>query len=158
MTNSATNLSGSIQYEMVTGLPSAMLLQSLLDLHLTVFPDQMREEVLAEMRYYQNRRLTVWLARADNRVVGYKMGYERKEGHFYSWLGCVDAAFRGHGIATELMVQQHDWCRDNGYRAVRTQTYNQWRSMLLLNIRQGFDIIGTQQGTYGLVIVLEKKL
>ena len=143
---------------MVTGLPSAMLLQSLLDLHLTVFPDQMREEVLAEMRYYQNRRLTVWLARADNRVVGYKMGYERKEGHFYSWLGCVDAAFRGHGIATELMVQQHDWCRDNGYRAVRTQTYNQWRSMLLLNIRQGFDIIGTQQGTYGLVIVLEKKL
>ncbi|WP_229201729.1 GNAT family N-acetyltransferase [Arsenicibacter rosenii] len=158
MNNSVTHYSATIHYEMVTGLPSAPLLQSLLDLHLTVFPNQLREEVLAEMRYYQNRRLTVWLARCHDRVIGYKMGYERKEGHFYSWLGCVEPDYRGHGVATRLMTEQHEWCRHNGYRAVRTQTYNQWRSMLLLNIRQGFDIIGTQQGTYGLVIVLEKKL
>lgn len=30
--------------------------------------------------------------------------------------------------------------------------------MLVLNIRAGFDIIGTVQGNYGLTIVLEKRL
>ena len=30
--------------------------------------------------------------------------------------------------------------------------------MLLLNLRHGFDIIGTMQGTRGLTIVLEKQL
>ena len=30
--------------------------------------------------------------------------------------------------------------------------------MLLLNLREGFDIVGTVQGPYGLTIVLEKQL
>jgi hypothetical protein len=56
------------------------------------------------------------------------------------------------------MRRQHDWCRQNGYRTIRTHTYNQWRSMLILNIRSGFDIIGTLSGKRGLTIVLEKTL
>ena len=56
------------------------------------------------------------------------------------------------------MRQQHNWCRQNGYHTVRTQTYNQWRDMLVLNIKSGFDIVGTVQGTRGLVIVMEKKM
>ena len=116
-------------------------------------------ELLADLRYQQQRQpVQAWLASANDRLVGCKLGYERKPGHYYSWLGGVHPDFRGQGIAAELMQQQHAWCRAQGYRAVRTHTYNRWRAMLLLNLRQGFDIIGTVQGAHGLTIVLEKQL
>lgn len=116
-------------------------------------------ELLAYLRYQQQRQpVQAWLALADGIVVGCKLGYERKPGHYYSWLGGVHPNFRGRGIAAELMRRQHAWCRAQGYRVVRTHTYNRWRAMLLLNLRHGFDIIGTVQGAHGLTIVLEKEL
>ena len=48
--------------------------------------------------------------------------------------------------------------REHGYHTVRTQTYNRWRQMLMLNLRFGFDIVGTMQGKRGLIIVMEKNL
>lgn len=149
----------NVRYEFRAGLPPDPLLTTLLDLLTVVFIDQSRSEMLDELRYQQARTpVLTWLAIADEQVVGCKLGYERKPGHFYSWLGCVGPAHRGRGIAAELMRQQHDWCRQNGYHTVRTQTYNQWRSMLLLNIKSGFDIVGTLQGVRGLTIVMEKKM
>jgi GNAT superfamily N-acetyltransferase len=116
-------------------------------------------ELEPDLRYQQQRQpVQAWLAYANDRLVGCKLGYERKPGHYYSWLGGVHPEFRGQGIAAELMQQQHAWCRVQGYRAVRTHTYNRWRAMLLLNLRHGFDIIGTMQGPHGLTIVLEKQL
>ncbi|MFC4767956.1 GNAT family N-acetyltransferase [Effusibacillus consociatus] len=104
-------------------------------------------------------RLFTLLALKEQLVVGYKIGYERKLGHFYSWLGGVDPSFRKQGIASELMRRQHEWCRRNGYRSVRTHTKNKWRDMLILNIRHGFDIIGTLTDAKGEAkIILEKKL
>lgn len=148
-----------VDYQNFTGFPPAPLLASLLALHLNVFAGQTRDEVGAEMAYYMERGpFLVNLALIDNRVIGYKAGYERKPGHFYSWLGCVDPAFRGRGVAGTLMHRQHDWCSQQHYHTVRTQTYNQWRGMLILNLTHGFDIIGTQQGPHGLIIVLEKQL
>ncbi|AII51170.1 GNAT family N-acetyltransferase [Hymenobacter sp. APR13] len=116
-------------------------------------------ELLADLRYQQQRQpVQAWLAYAGDQLVGCKLGYERQPGHYYSWLGGVRPDFRGQGIAAELLHRQHAWCRVQGYRAVRTHTYNRWRAMLLLNLRHGFDIIGTVQGPRGLTIVLEKEL
>lgn len=135
------------------------------DLHLLavllhqIFSDTSDTEWLTDLRYQQARQpVQVWLALADGNVVGVKLGYERKPGHYYSWLGGVHPEFRGQGIAAELMRRQHAWCREQGYRSIRTHTYNRWRAMLLLNLRHGFDIIGTMQGAHGLTIVLEKDL
>lgn len=115
--------------------------------------------LLADLQYQQQRQpVQAWLAYADGMLVGCKLGYERKPGHYYSWLGGVHPEFRGRGVAAELMRRQHAWGRAQGYRAVRTHTYNRWRAMLLLNLRHGFDIIGTVQGSHGLTIVLEKAL
>ena len=158
MTERNQKIADSLQVELIEGLPLMPRLSSLIDLHQRVFTGQSSDELLSEMTYQLSRRLTTVLAIDNDRVVGYKMGYERKPGQYYSWLGCVDSAYRGKGIASGLMQYQHDWSRSQGYATIRTQTYNQWRSMLLLNIRYGFDIIGTQQGTHGLLIVLEKKL
>lgn len=149
----------NLHYQRYDGLPTEFQLTSLLDLLTTVFDNQSRDELLSDLNYHCNQAPMLTLLAVDNeQVIGCKIGYERKPGHFYSWLGCVDPAYRGQGIAAELMRQQHDWCRQNGYHTVRTQTYNQWRTMLVLNIRAGFDIIGTVQGKRGLTIVLEKIL
>ncbi|MBN8825577.1 MULTISPECIES: GNAT family N-acetyltransferase [unclassified Spirosoma] len=148
-----------IQYTSVSELPQEPLLSSLIDLLTVVFSNRSRSKLLAELTYQQSRTgLQMQLALADGRVVGCKLGYERKKGHYYSWLGGVHLDFRGHGIASELMRRQHEWCRTQKYHTIRTQTYNQWRSMLSLNIHVGFDIIGVTQGKRGLAIVLEKKL
>jgi predicted GNAT superfamily acetyltransferase len=148
-----------IRYQTYVGLPPDPLLNGMLDLLVSVFTSQTRSDILTDLTYQQNRTIVlIGLAVDADRVIGCKLGYERQSESFYSWLGCVDPACRGRGIAAELMRQQHDWCQRNGYRTVRTHTYNQWRSMLILNIRSGFDIIGTVQGKRGLTIVLEKAL
>ena len=149
----------NVRYEIFAGLPPDPLLTTLLDLLAGVFTNQTRSDIAAELTYQQARTpIVTGLAVDDERVIGCKLGYERKPHHFYSWLGCVDPACRGRGIAAELMRQQHDWCRQNGYHTIRTQTYNQWREMLVLNIRAGFDVIGTVQNKRGLALLLEKGL
>ncbi|HEX8429544.1 GNAT family N-acetyltransferase [Hymenobacter sp.] len=117
------------------------------------------DELNADLNYQQTRQpVQAWLTLAGGQLIGCKLGYERKPGQYYSWLGGVQPDFRGQGIAGELMRQQHAWCQQQGYQRIRTQTYNRWRPMLLLNLRAGFDIVGTVQGPRGLIIVLEKEL
>ncbi|WP_077920047.1 GNAT family N-acetyltransferase [Spirosoma sp. 209] len=150
----------NIQYERVAGLPAEPLAASFLLLLSSVF-SRPEADLLAELHYQHARTPLLAELAIDplhEQVVGCKLGYERKPGHFYSWLGCVDPTRRGQGIASELMRRQHDWCRDQGYHTIRTQTYNQWREMLILNLRFGFAITGTLQGPHGLTIVLEKSL
>ncbi|UPL49802.1 GNAT family N-acetyltransferase [Hymenobacter sublimis] len=124
-----------------------------------VFPDTPTAELAAELQYQQNRQpVQVWLAWAEEQLVACKLGYERKPGHYYSWLGGVHPDFRRRGLAQELMQRQHAWCQQRGYRSIRTQTLNRWRAMLLLNLHAGFDIVGTVQGERGLTLVLEKSI
>lgn len=146
-------------YELTDGLPPEPELTSLVDLLATLFRNQSRSEILSDLTYQAIRTgLQTLLTVVNEQVVGCKLGYERKPGQYYSWLGGVHADYRGRGIAAELMRRQHEWCRQNQYHTIRTQTYNQWREMLILNLQHGFDIIGTVQGKHGLTIVLEKKL
>ncbi|WP_019990060.1 GNAT family N-acetyltransferase [Rudanella lutea] len=149
----------TLRYEWHTDPLPPALAAELAQLIAQIFGDQSPEQVAAELDYQQARTpLWVGLAFDGPVLVGYKIGYERKPGHFYSWLGGVLPAYRGQGIASALMTEQHNWCRQQGYHTLRTQTYNRWRSMLILNLRHGFDIVGTVQGTRGLTLVLEKKL
>jgi GNAT superfamily N-acetyltransferase len=74
-------------------------------------------------------------------------------------MGGVSPDHRGQGIASELMRRQHEWCRNHGYKVIHTHTKNQWRAMLILNLRHGFDVIGTYADERGEPkIILEKRL
>ena len=149
----------AIEYEFqVDLLPADPLRKAVVDL-LAAALESSPTELADDLAYQQQRSpLQLWLALTDGQVVGCKLGYEHKPGHYYSWLGGVPPSFRGQGIARELMHQQHAWCQQQGYRRIRTQTYNRWRAMLLLNLQAGFDVVGTVQSARGLVIVLEKEL
>jgi predicted GNAT superfamily acetyltransferase len=133
------------------------LLSGMLELHDSIFDGQNSGTILEELG--KRSRFLILLAVVDGRVVGYKVGYEERTNRFYSWLGGVHPEYRNRGIASELMRRQHAWCEQQGYSVIRTHTKNKWRNMLILNIRHGFDIIGTYTDGKGEPkIILEKRL
>lgn len=96
----------------------------------------------------------------DEKAIGFKAGYRHSGRRFYSWLGGVLGSYRGQGIAKNLMQQQHQWAEEQGYSVVETRTKNCFRSMLLANIKYGFNVVGVTAsvGDTEPVIVLEKPL
>jgi len=74
--------------------------------------------------------------------------------------GGVVPRWRRRGIATTLMVRQHELAKNAGYSYIRTHTKNKYREMLLLNIRSGFQITGVYKSLkeVHLGVVLEKAL
>jgi predicted GNAT superfamily acetyltransferase len=91
---------------------------------------------------------------------GYKIGFQQSPEIFYSWIGGVLATHRRRGIAALLMQTQHTMVKAMGYKYVRTSTRNEFREMLLLNIKFGFDVTGVQKKLKDkdISIVLEKEL
>src|SRR5207247_8995421 len=55
-------------------------------------------------------------------IIGFKLGYAIDANVFYSWIGGVKENYRNNGVANELMNQQHNWCRQNGFQIIRTKT------------------------------------
>ncbi|MCB0350869.1 MAG: GNAT family N-acetyltransferase [Bdellovibrionales bacterium] len=109
--------------------------------------------------FNEHEKFYLAMAYIDEQIVGFKLGYERTAHEFYSWLGAVSPHFRGLGVAADLMRSQHEWCRKQGYKKVATKTQPHSREMLLLNISNDFQIVGTEPyGKDGLKIQLEKIL
>lgn len=82
-----------IQHQFIENQLSPPTLAALLELHFQVFSGQPREELVQEIR--EAPELLTIIAYQNQQMIGYKMGYRRKKGHFYSWLGCVSDEFRG---------------------------------------------------------------
>lgn len=110
-------------------------------------------------RYEEYQNFLLVLAKIEGRVVGFKLGHEKSEGVFYSWIGGVLPEYRGLGIASMLMKAQHDWCVEQDYKVLETKSQNNFKSMMALNLKFGFDIVGTADpDRKGLRILFSKKL
>lgn len=145
----------SIDYHIFNSLPEGDVLNGIIDLHRIIFGTS--DDLFNKMK--MKPELLVIAAMDGTKVIGYKIGYKLDVDKFYSWLGGVDTNYRKHGIASELMEKQHQYLKDLGYNVVQTKTMNKWRSMLVLNIKNGFDVIDTYIDEKGLhKIILEKKL
>lgn len=145
----------NLNYHIFNGMPEGVLLNGILQLHVAIFGSS--DHVISKMA--NKPKLLVITAMDDNKIVGYKMGYALSSNKFYSWLGGVDGNYRNHGIAKKLMEKQHQYLKENGYNVVQTKTMNKWRSMLILNIKSGFNIMDTYTDEKGLhKIILEKSL
>ena len=96
----------------------------------------------------------------SNQIMGFKIGYEREEGVFYSWMGAVLPQYRKMQVAKQLAKHQEQWAKNAGYQKIKFKTRNKLRSMLLFAIKNDFNIIGVEPrdeiGEYR--IVLEKFL
>ena len=144
-----------IDYEQYCSIPEEHILISILAVHRVIFgtADDLTERI-------QNKPHPLFsVAFQGSQVIGYKIGYELTNGKFYSWLGGVHPEYRCLGVASKLMDIQHHYLEKEGYKVVQTKTLNKWRSMIILNIKSGFDITETYIDRHGkLKIVLEKEL
>lgn len=144
-----------ITYSVIPSKPVGGTLEGILELHREIFgtTDNLIDKMASKPQPL------IIIAKLDENVIGYKIGYELDSQTFYSWLGGVSADYRKHGIASRLLKMQHQLLIDKGYRIVRTKTMNKWRGMLMLNIKHGFDVMETYTDENGRhKIVLEKKL
>jgi predicted GNAT superfamily acetyltransferase len=113
-----------------------------LDLHRQVFGTRISARDFRG-RLERKRALVCVLAAIGGKVIGYKIGYERNSDEYFSWLGGVKEGHRRMGIATELMRLQHRKALELGYKRVITESGNEWRDMIILNLTNGFAIVGT---------------
>ncbi|WP_042477420.1 GNAT family N-acetyltransferase [Bacillus ndiopicus] len=127
-----------MQFVIVEGVPYKYLAQ-LQELHAHVFKGA--ELPLAKLE--NKKGLLCLFAMKEGEMVGFKLGYIHPDQVFYSWLGGVHEEQRGRGIASELMVRQHEEVQRQGIKKVRTYGRNNRKAMLITNIKHGFEIIST---------------
>ncbi len=145
-----------LRIETVTDVTKAEIL-SLRPLLETIF--QSFDEKAMDAILENHSGFALHKALVDDTLVGFKLGYQHSLTTFYSWLGGIDPQYRGLGIASDLLKAQHDWCKEKGFQRIQTKTKNKWREMIILNVKAGFDIIGTYTDTKGEPkLILEKKL
>jgi predicted GNAT superfamily acetyltransferase len=144
----------NFDYLIFNSIPNADVLGGIIELHKDIFGTS--DDLINKMA--SKPQLLVIAAMIGTKVIGYKIGYAIDNNKFYSWLGGVNTNYRKHGVASTLMEKQHQYLKENGYNVVQTKTMNKWRSMLVLNIKNGFDVIDTYVDEKGLhKIILEKK-
>lgn len=145
-----------LNYQMYEGRLGLAAQRSLFQLYETIFGNAPDEEVIERLSI-KNDLLLQLVVNEFGTPVAFKLGYQEDAQTYYSWLGGVLPDYRRQGISGRLMREQHEWCVQRGYTRVRTKTRNQWREMLVLNIRSGFDIVSTYTKEDGVVrIVMEK--
>ncbi len=137
------------------------VLNLLIELEAKIFEEPLSREILK--RELETRpNLTILVGYFEGKPCAYKIGFEYHSDneYFYSWNGGVMEGFRRKGIARSLLKRQHEIAKAKGFKFIRTQTKNKYRGMLLLNIREGFDITGVykkiREKHHG--IILEKEL
>lgn len=117
------------------------------------------EDAFKEEKLQNKVNFLAVLAVEDQEVAAFKFGYEHPDGVFYSWLGGVHPKFQRRGIAAKCMNTQHEWCKEQGYKRVRTYGRNEKKTMLIVNLKAGFVITETftdEKGRHK--IVFEKDL
>lgn len=94
---------------------------------------------------YERRLCTVphliLVAYEAEQAVGFKVGYEREKGSFYSWMGGVLPAYQRQGIARQLAEAQEAWVQAQGYPFITFKTLNRHRAMLHFALNNGFNIM-----------------
>lgn len=95
-----------------------------------------------ERRYLGRHNVVQMVARLSHRPVGFLLGFELKPRLFYIWFVGVLPAHRRQGVASQLLDAGHSWARQNDYESVRIECFNRQRDMLLLALKNEYDVIG----------------
>ncbi|SNR17755.1 GNAT family N-acetyltransferase [Tenacibaculum jejuense] len=147
----------SIKMVIIEGIPKDTILKELLHLYQTIFDDAKPDFFID--RITTKTDIIIVLTYFENSPVGFKIGYRYNETTFYSWVGGVLPDFRRKGIAQELAKKQEELVKKKGYKKLRTKSMNRFKPMLILNIKNGFDIVQVYTNTSGQQkIVFEKEL
>ena len=147
----------SINYITVAGFPNESVHQDMINLYAEIFEDA--DISFFKQRIVEHQKLLSVLAYSNNVLIGFKIGYPYNKNTFYSWIGGVLPTYRQRGIASQLAVLQEQWVKENGFIALRTKSMNQFKSMMVMNLKNGFEITKVYTNSKGQTkIVFEKNL
>ncbi len=95
----------------------------------------------------------------NDKIIGCKIGFSPRPGYFESWIGGVSKTHQNAGIATQLQETQHKQCEEMGYKYLTTSTSNKNIPMQIINLKSGYNVIGTHlnRGTE-LKLLYEKEI
>jgi RimJ/RimL family protein N-acetyltransferase len=131
-----------IEYKVYEGFPDDVVLGWIFDINSKVFPfGETKENLKTALK--SRSKIVTCIALVNGNPVGFKLGFEERTYYFESWRGGVLEEYRCKGIAKELGKLQHDLCERLGFRIVTTIANNQNIPMLIVNLRNGFEIVGT---------------
>ncbi len=128
------------------GCPSQVL-DSLVALANTIFESDSGYRIADRIRGNRHGVL-IQCVYDHNSMIAFKIGYgvgHQEQGKFYSWLGGVLPDYRRKGIATKLAFDQHQWAMENGYKKIYTKSQNRFKSMMILNLKLGFDLMDIER-------------
>jgi GNAT superfamily N-acetyltransferase len=129
----------------------------LLKLVTELFGDKESENFLSEL--VEHPKPTIFMALDELQMAGFKAGYAKSRNEYFSWMGGVREEYRNRGIAKELMRRQHQWVAEQGFHKVETKAKNDSKGMLVLDIKFGFDVVGSYTDETGEAkIILKKEL
>ena len=128
-----------IDIKVIEGIPSKTDQQILIDLYTAIFEDA--ETVFFMDRLISKDQVCSLIAFQNNEPVGFKIGYRYNETTFYSWVGGVLQDYRNKGIAKKLAQKQEFWAKENHFKKLRTKSMNRFKPMMILNLKNGFNII-----------------
>lgn len=146
-----------ITFETISGIPSDVQMKSLLNVYQEIFED-------ADVAFFIDRLknqpdVFSILAYKSDKLIGFKIGYPQTENVFYSWIGGVIISFRKQGIGHQLIKIQENHARLSGYKTLKTKSMNRFKSMMILNLKTGFNITKIYTNPKGQTkIVFEKAL
>ncbi|MRT55301.1 fosfomycin resistance glutathione transferase [Enterobacteriaceae bacterium RIT693] len=92
-----------------------------------------------------SRQTSQLIACVNDTPAGFKLGYALSETEFYSWLGGVLPEFRRDGVAQALLVEQEKWAMEQGYRTLTVKTRNKFRGMLMMLLKNGYQLVELEQ-------------
>lgn len=122
----------------IKGVPTEENLATLLQLYSKIFNDA--DVSLFNERISSKKNVISLIAYYNSIPVGFKIGYHCNDTTFYSWLGGVIKNYRKKGIASSLAITQEDLVKEKNYKKIRTKSMNCYKPMLILNIKNGFNI------------------
>jgi len=134
-----------------------------------VQPGVTAEDVLKTLREFWPKQSDPLLLVARDKtgeVVGFRFGHVLPDGEariiFWDENGGVVPTCRRKGIGRALPREQHRIAAQRGYPCIRTSTALPLKPMIILNLQEGFDIIGLEtfrgDGWHAKALVFEKKL
>ena len=132
----------TVEYQCLEGQPSAEVIGWITTMNQEIFSFGETAVVLSGFFSRQQNPL-VCIASITGRPIGFKIGFEESPSCFESWRGGVVERERRQGVAKELMRLQHLWCKEKGYKVIKTTTNNDNVPMLVLNMQSGFLITGS---------------
>ncbi|CAL2080286.1 hypothetical protein [Tenacibaculum sp. 190524A05c] len=147
----------NIKIKTIQGIPSNKVLNELLTLYASVFEDAIVDFFMERISTKED---VVSIIAYKNEVpVGFKIGYRYNESTFYSWVGGVLLNHRKEGIAKKLAATQESIAKEKVYTKLRTKSMNRFKPMLILNLKNGFDIVQVYTNEKGQQkIVFEKEI